>query len=352
MQTEGTYLFLDFSQSNVSNKIHKDNFSRSNYADLKVPLMRRHSSLGRDTRTLSSYADLDFSRTLSKYRNEDQMKNNNNNKTLVIHGSYQQTVYSKIRPNSVEELYQSEADIYPKLYAKVVPKSQRNCNQQTGTGTNIKASKSTQDIYNSVSKNSSSNEANPRIKLELKPGKVPFRIRQINNTSDLSTNNQNCENRTKVPDFCSYNNLTPTMLVPVPKTQNRNPPPIRPKPLTGHIQAPPIPPHFPSNSIQPKNIPNSPIDNHDNTFARNSIHGSNECIASIEIVMTTPQFKRNSIGRSHSFRGPTRTPRPDKPPPPPPTKPTFHAFHHNNPIMSPKSTKDTVGMCLLYIMPA
>ena len=341
MQTEGTYLFLDFSQSNVSDKIHQDNFSRSNYADIKVPFLRRHSSSSRETRALSSYADLDFTKTLSEYRTVEEIETKNH-RTSVIHGDLQQTVYSKTRPYSVEELDQEESGIYPKLYARVVPKSQRNCKQQTGT--NIKISKSTQNIYNSISQNSTEQTFH-QTKLELKPEKAPFKIRQINNTQfDSSTNKHNPEIIKKAPEFCSYNSLPPKVLVSIPKSQSRNPPPIRPKPLTGHNHVSPLPLHTPSHPIQTKNIPILQIGNHDNEDRRNSMHNSNECLASMEIVVTTPQFKRNSVGRSQSFRGPPRTPRPEKPPPPPPTKPTFHAFHPNNPIMAPKTNKYTTGM--------
>ena len=352
MQTEGTYLFLDFSQSNASDTIHKDNFSRSDYADIKIPLLRRHSSSSRDTRARSSYADLDFTRKVSQFRTTEEKENNNNNKQPVIHGNTRQTVYSKVRPYSVEELDKQEPDVYPKLYAKVVPKSQRNCNQQTGT--NIIASKSTQDIHNDISKNSTghmvpNHDGIAETKLELKPDRVPFRIRPIPKMQTGSSADSTCGTRKKAPDLYNHNNPPPKVLVPIPKLPTRNPPPIRPKPLTGHNQPPPIPPHTPSSPMQQKSIPISPIGIHDNKFTRNGIHTSNECVTSMEVMHTTPQPRRNSIGRSQSFRGPSRTARPDKPPPPPPAKPTFQAFHPNNPIVSPKGTQNSSGMYLAAI---
>ncbi|KAI6654189.1 hypothetical protein LOD99_3033 [Oopsacas minuta] len=307
METEGTYLLIDFSQTNHTDKIHQDNFSRANYADIKVPFMRRHSTTDRDPRMVSTYADLDFSKM-------NRMECNDTNYRISLHTVTQPTVYSKIRTYSSKELDQEEYNMHPRLYAKVVPKSQRKKEE-------ILKSKSTHDI--------SSNNIVPVIhKPELKPISVPFKIKQISNFDNIPQ-----KNRTD-----TYDIVPEKVIVPNRKTPIRHPPPIRPKPLSGHNQAPPLPPHSPSNSL---NIPNNRIGHHsdERKLSCESIHNSNECLSSLEIISSTPYFQRNYSGRSQSFRGPPRVPRPDKPPPPPPAKPTFQAFHPNNPIMMPKSSK-------------
>lgn len=304
METEGTYLFLDFSQSDHSNKIHQDNFSRSNYADLQIPFLRRHSASDRDTRATSTYADLDFSQTAARHRTDDTM-DTVPGKRMSIHSIKPQTVYSKVRPYSCEELDQEGDEVFPKLYAKVLPKSQR----QNQTGTMMKTSNS------DFTRDTPLNENKP----ELKPISAPFKIRQITNLENIPHKNSKFG-------------------APLRKPQIRNPPPILPKPFSTHNHAPPLPPHS-------KNIPFSPSGNHDNLMklARKSMHNSDECLNSLEIIGNVPKLQRNFAGRSQSFRGPPRVVRPDKPPPPPPAKPTFHAFHPNNPILAPKSARVGFG---------
>ena len=302
METEGTYLFLDFSQSDRSNRIHQDNFSRSNYADLQIPFLRRHSSSDRDTRATSTYADLDFPRTDSKARTYDTMDTIVANR-MSVHSTKPPTVYSKIRPYSCEELDQEE-EVSPKLYAKILPKSQRK--SQTGT------------VMRTPNYDSSRETPPNEDKPELKPISAPFKIRQITNLENIPYKSSKFD-------------------APFRKPQMRNPPALLPKPLSTHVHAPPLPPHS-------KNIPFSPAGNHDNLMklARKSMHNSDECLNILEIDRNVPKFQRNLVGRSQSFRGPPRILRPDKPPPPPPAKPTFHAFHHNNPILAPKSARISI----------
>ena len=295
METEGTYLFLDFSQSDRSNRIHQDNFSRSNYADLRIPFLRRHSSSDRDTRAVSTYADLNFSKTDSKPNTDDNLVTVAGNR-MSLHSIKPPIVYSKVRPYSCEEIDQEGKEDSPKLYAKVLPKSQRK--NQTG---NVKRN----------SNSESSRETQTQIKPELNLTNTPFKIRQITNLENI----------------------------PFRRSQLRNPPPILPKPNSTHNSATPLPPHS-------KNIPFSPAGNHDNLMklARKSMHNSDECLNSLEVGGTIPKSQRNLVGRSQSFRGPPRLLRPDKPPPPPPpAKPTFHAFHPNNPILAPKSAIVSLG---------
>ena len=335
--TEGTYLFLDFSQSNHSDRIRQENFARTNYADIKLPLLRRHSSTDKDMRELPSYAELDFTNVKSKFGTLEDMDTNNSNRYLNIHGS--KTVYSKVRSCSSEDIDLNDSKNSANLYAKVLPKSQRKSLHNSPSFQDICVPKNNSDqLFYPNDSPTLRQPDNRRRTLEPKYNKVPMTpTHSLENL--ISPYEERCEvSRRPQVDLTPHKAL---VSIPRETTPNRNPPPIRPKPLS----APPVPPHT-------KNIPITPQRYHNNAdvrLARKSIHGSTECLT---MEIGTAPMHCNLLGRSHSFRAPNRALRPDKPPPPPPSslKPTFHAFHPNNPIMFNRHIQPSnTGMCSSHI---